>query len=361
MKNSSPLSNRRLNIAFIGSAGVPNRYGGFESFLEHCAPELVREGHTVLVTCDAKMYQDQTPYFKGVLRKFIPIPANGGYSIVHDLVAFINVFSASSHIIVLGVSGGIWFPVFRAACAITGRKLFVNIDGVEWRRTKFGVGKRALLRAFDYLAQKFSHHIIYDNEALFDFLVPNAKLKASCIAYPGDHVERLPTIPNDAGTALTICRIEPENNLEVLIEGFLDSKLSKYTIVGNWDHSEYSRNLRRRYTNEKRLLLVDPVYDSRILAQLRESCQFYLHGHSVGGTNPSLVEMLFYDCAILCYDVKFNRNTAKDCAKYFRTPQSLSELLNGEISVDLQKRSLIRELYTAKLISYRYLAIAQNF
>jgi glycosyltransferase involved in cell wall biosynthesis len=250
--------------------------------------------------------------------------------------------------------------VFRVACAITGRKLFVNIDGVEWRRKKFGIGKRALLWVFDYLAQKFSHHIIYDNEALFDFLVPSAKLKASCIAYPGDHVERLPGIPKDSGAALTICRIEPENNLEVLIEGFLDSKLSKYTIVGNWDYSEYSRNLRRRYINEKRLLLVDPVYDSRILAQLRESCQFYLHGHSVGGTNPSLVEMIFYDCAIFCYDVNFNRNTAKDCANYFRDPHSLSELLNGGISVDSSKRLLMRELYNAKLISSQYLAIAQK-
>lgn len=89
-----------MTVAFIGSAGIPNRYGGFESFLEHCAPSIVERGVPVVVTCDARLYSDRTPDFKGVHREFINIPANGAFSVLHDLLAFLRVFSRSQGIVV---------------------------------------------------------------------------------------------------------------------------------------------------------------------------------------------------------------------------------------------------------------------
>jgi hypothetical protein len=106
------------------------------------------------------------------------------------------------------------------------------------------------------------------------------------------------------------------------------------------------------------LNLLDPIYDPHKLALLRESCNFYIHGHSVGGTNPSLVEMLFYDCSLLCFDVPFNHKTAGDCASYFKTPESLAAALNTPSHVDIGVRSDFRERYTAKLISARYIDAA---
>lgn len=346
-----------INISFIGTTGIPNRYGGFESFLEHCAPVIAQKGITTTVTCDANLYTEyQDKNFRGVRREFIKMPANGGASIIHDLIAFFRVLSRSTHIVVLGVSGGPWFPLFRLICSLTGKKLVVNIDGVEWRRTKFSIYKRGVLRVFDWLAQRFSHHVIYDNKALYEFLIPSSIKKSTCIAYPGDHVKRLGSLSQSKEKALTICRIEPENNIDLLISGFLQSSLGEYQIIGNWNHSKFARDMRLKYENQPRLKLLDPIYDAEKLAQIREDCTHYLHGHSVGGTNPSLVEMLFYDCNILCFDVSFNRHTADNFANYFSTTTQLAELLDTiETPIDLSLRKKFRERYSANKIAQSYI------
>ena len=352
---STPPSAQPLHIRFIGSAGIPNRYGGFESFLENCAPVMAALGHHIQVTCDAHLYENKEVDYRGVERVFISTPANGGWSMLHDLLAFSKTFPSASHIVVLGVSGGFWFPLFRLLCDLTGKRLLVNVDGVEWRRTKFGRGKRLLLKALDVLAQKFAHTIIYDNLGLRPYLLDSVQKKAICIAYSGDHVLHLEDVSASPDTALTICRIEPENNLEILIEGALLSRLQKYTIVGNWNHSPYARQLRQRYADESRLALMDPIYDTDRLARLRTTCGVYIHGHSVGGTNPSLVEMLFYDCHILCFDVEFNRHTAAETARYFRDPLALKSLIDETLECAAPLRQAVRKRFTATAIAHQYL------
>jgi hypothetical protein len=312
------------------------------------------------VSCDARLYEDRTPDYQGVERIFLAVPANGGWSLIHDLLAFLKTYRKASHIVVLGVSGGFWFPIFRLVCNLTGKRLLVNVDGVEWRRTKFGMGKRWLLKLLDFLAQKFAHTVIYDNPGLHTYLIDSAKSKAICIAYSGDHVLRLKGVAAVPGTALTICRIEPENNLEMLIEGALLSSISNYTIVGNWSHSLYGRKLRKRYANEKRLALLDPIYNADGLATLRETCCIYIHGHSVGGTNPSLVEMLFYDSIILCFDVIFNRRTAEDSVNYFDDSDSLAILIDANLDICEISRIDTRNQFTANIISKIYISVMQN-
>lgn len=352
------MTKNAFSIAFIGTAGVPNRYGGFEAFLEFSGPAIARQAVNVMVTCDASLYSDQQPVFSGMQRIFLLVRANGAMSVLHDLLAFFAVFRAATHIVVLGVSGGPWFPIFRLMCALGGKRLLVNVDGVEWRRTKFSFTKRFILRGFDFLAQRFAHVVIYDNAGLRDYLWKFALPKSVEIAYSGDHVLRLPeaTRKREAGTALTICRIEPENNVNLLIKGALSSSLRKYTIVGNWSHSEFGRDLKARYSDDARLLLLDPIYDARQLAELRESCDTYLHGHSVGGTNPSLVEMLFYDCKIFCVDVPFHRETAGSCAHYFKDEGELALLLDIASDSDRVARMARRDFYSAEKIAAQYIA-----
>jgi glycosyltransferase involved in cell wall biosynthesis len=348
-----------MHFAFIGSAGIPNRYGGFESFLEHCTPALVNSLQSVVVTCDGSLYKnDCDGNYLGVRRVFIKVKANGVASVLHDLIAFMRVYPTSSHIMVLGVSGGPWFPLFKLMCKLGGKRLGVNIDGVEWRRSKFSRNKQRVLRVFDYLAQRFADVVVYDNAGLEPFVHSFAKARAVEIGYSGDHVLRLShrSVP---ATALTICRVEPENNLEILLEGMLQSKLSCYTIVGNWDSSEYGRSLRERYSSQPRLQLLSPIYDAQKLAELREECAIYLHGHSVGGTNPSLVEMIFYDCALCCFDVVYNRVTAGACASYFTDRSDLAAIINaiiqGEVTFNSDERKVLRARYTSAVIAEAYI------
>lgn len=358
MKNTAPQKSVSYCIAFIGTAGVPNCYGGFESFLEFCGPVIARQVKSVTVTCDASLYTDQQPQFQGMHRIFLPVRANGAMSVLHDLLAFFAVFRRSTHIIVLGVSGGAWFPVFRLLCDLFGKRLLVNVDGVEWRRTKFSPTKRLLLRCFDAMAQLCAHVVIYDNAALRDYLWRFALPKAVQIGYSGDHAKRLPELEGnrEPGTALTICRIEPENNVDLMIEGVLRSKLLKYTIVGNWSHSSYGCGLKDRYANNERLELLDPIYDLQRLTELREKCDSYLHGHSVGGTNPSLIEMLFYDCKIFCFDVPFHHETAGSSAQYFRDADDLAVLLDTAPVADPVERQVRRSAYSSQQIAAQYIS-----
>lgn len=352
------MNKPKVKVAFIGTAGVPNCYGGFEAFLEFCGPVIARHVRNATVTCDASLYVDQANEFGGMHRIFLRVRANGAMSVLHDLLAFFTVFGGATHIVVLGVSGGPWFPLFRLMCAISGKRLLVNVDGVEWRRTKFSPAKRFILRSFDWLAQRFAHVVIYDNVGLRDYLCRFALPKAVQIAYSGDHVLRLPAAQRNriVGSALTICRIEPENNIEMLIMGALRSSLLRYTVVGNWQNSDYGRELKARYSNEARLVLLDPIYEPVKLAKLREACDFYLHGHSVGGTNPSLVEMLFYDCKIICFDVPFHHATAGDCARYFQDSGELALLLDTPTDIDDAIRATYRTSYSAEKIASKYIA-----
>ena len=275
-----------INVAFIGSVGVPNIYGGFEMFLDSCAPEMATRVNRVYVTCDGTKYKNHDQLWNNVHRVFIDMNANGIGSVWHDCLAFKKIYSKADVIVVLGVSAGIFFPIFRLLCALGRKKLIVNVDGVEWRRDKFSTAKKIFLLISDRLAQLFAHRVIVDSEALRPYLMAHIRNSAVYIPYPGDHVERLPDIKNNLGepNCLTICRIEPENNCHILIEAFSKLNFGHYTFIGNWNSSDYGRRLREKYAYVKNLEMCDPIYDKLKLAELREQCTCYLHGHSVGGT-----------------------------------------------------------------------------
>lgn len=348
------------NLAFIGAVGVPNNYGGFEMFLESCAPQIALSLNQVYITCDKTKYVDKSSDWKNIKRIFLPIKANGASSVLHDLVAFLRVFLKVDVIIVLGVSGGIFFPLFRLLCSLFGKTLIVNVDGVEWRRDKFSKGKKLFLFVSDRLAQLFSHHVVVDNEALRPFLIKYVRNTAHYIPYPGDHVERLPSaVANklDELNCLTICRIEPENNCHILLEAFASVGKGSYIFVGNWDASEYGRQLREKYSHVKGLEMRDPVYEKSALVFLRDNCTLYLHGHNVGGTNPSLVEMLFYDSTIIAYDCTFNRCTADTAIGYFKDLNDLVCLIQKTKRNTITDRSEVRSRYTREHVAQAYIAL----
>ena len=360
---------RQKAVAFIGAVGVPNIYGGFEMFLDSTAPLVARHFDQVLITCDRGRYSDREQMWRGVQRVFVPLPANGGWSVFHDLIAFFIVFWRVDVVVVLGVSGGIFFPLFRVLCAIRGVRLIVNVDGLEWRRNKFSCGKRGFLYLSDRLAQFFAHCVIVDNEALRPYLILAVRKSAVFIPYPGDHarLHNVPSTDHENPYCLTICRIEPENNCHVLLAAFAAAGTGRYIFVGNWDDSEYARQLRFRFGSHPRIDLRWPTYDQENLARLRGGCGLYLHGHSVGGTNPSLVEMLFYDCPILAFDCAFNRATAEDAIEYFANQTQLevaiSSLVKGESGATawVQKRDILRRTkYMREIICSAYVAVIRQ-
>jgi glycosyltransferase involved in cell wall biosynthesis len=211
--------------------------------------------------------------------------------------------------------------------------------------------------------------VIVDNEALRPYLIPSVQRSAILIPYPGDHAELtgLPATDTDNPYCLTICRIEPENNCHMLLAAFAEVGSGSYIFVGNWDDSEYGRQLRLQFGSRPGMDLREPTYDQENLTRLRGGCNLYLHGHSVGGTNPSLVEMLFFDCPILAFDCAFNRTTAEDGVDYFADQPQLKVALEslvkdrGRATGRVQKRERIRrEKYTRDVICSAYVALIRS-
>lgn len=349
------------SVAFIGSVGIPNNYGGFESFLESITPTLTKEIDTVTVTCDSRRYEDHSTIWNNVNRIFIPISANGIQSILHDFIAFLLVFKRHKHIIFLGVSAGIFFPLIKLFSLISRSKIYVNIDGVEWRRQKFSGFTRLFLKLSDLSAQFFSDVVIIDNEGLSDYIIKQKKATSACIGYSGDHVHSSPKLYIYPPFALTICRIEPENNCELLLDAYSNLNIGRYFFIGNWNSSNYGRKLKEQFSSKSGILCIDPIYNPRILSSLRANCQCYLHGHSVGGTNPSLVEMLFYDAPIIAFDCIFNRYTAGDEISYFSSKETLIEKLYFYFNSNIVTlKSMAKYKYTKEEICNSYIKLFKS-
>ena len=162
--------------------------------------------------------------------------------------------------------------------------------------------------------------------------------------------------------ALTVCRIEPENNIHVILEAFSRDAAFPVAMIGNWDNSDYGKDLKSRYQANENIHLLAPFYELAELNAIRTGCFVYLHGHSCGGTNPSLVEAMYLGLPIIAFDVNFNRETTENKALYFQNADHLRSLVN-DIDEKLLKQNgeAMREIalrrYTWKRISELYAAL----
>jgi glycosyltransferase involved in cell wall biosynthesis len=242
-------------------------------------------------------------------------------------------------------------------------KIVTNVDGIEWKRDKWNGIAKAFLRFSEYVAVKFSHTIISDNQAIANHVQNSYQTFSEVIAYGGDHA----IAPSDVTIdhlklpkeyALSLCRIEPENNVEMILSAFAKEHDHNLVFVGNWDGSEYGRSLKARYAIHKNITIVDPIYDLGVLYQIRNNSSLYFHGHSAGGTNPSLVEMMHFKKPIFCFDCDFNRYSTDDRAMYFSNSDDIVKGLQNkadnlhEVAESMQR--LAHERYTWDIIGKRY-------
>lgn len=168
----------------------------------------------------------------------------------------------------------------------------------------------------------------------------------------------IPRLP-PKGYGFSVCRIEPENNIHVILEAFADFKLFPVIIAGNFQGSEYGQLLRSKYLDNPNIYTLDPIYDPDKLNLLRGNCKIYLHGHSCGGTNPSLVEAMYLQLPVIAFDVNFNRETTENQARYFNSALQLQELCSTLQSTELTEiaekmKSIADRRYNWQRISHLY-------
>ncbi|MCR4564930.1 MAG: DUF1972 domain-containing protein, partial [Bacteroidales bacterium] len=219
-------------------------------------------------------------------------------------------------------------------------KLVINIDGLEHKRDKWNKLARWILLTSEKMAVRYADTVISDNQAITDYVVstygPRSEEALVTIAYGGDHVAREVSEERQreilasyglqaGGYAFSVCRIEPENNCHITLEAFAGASpaVLPLLLIGNWTHSDWARQLRSRFQGQKGVIPADAVYDLDVLYTLRSNAALYVHGHSAGGTNPSLVEAMFFGRPIFAFDVPYNRETTFGQAFYFHDAESL--------------------------------------
>lgn len=351
-------------VAVIGTQGVPAHYGGFESLVENLIGENCSENVEYTVFCSRKDFQKHPKVYKNAKLRYCTFHANGKESVPYDILSMLkSIWHGYDVALILGTSGCLFIPIFKL---FFRGKIIVNIDGMEHRRAKWsGFAKRFLLVS-EAMAFRFATTIIADNKAIADYAVKTYGKTPVVIAYGGDHVFR--NLSEDAqkailskygvepdGYAMSVCRIVPENNCHKILEAYA-AEGQPLIFVGNWKSCNYAINLRQEYENYPNIIFINSEYDLDILYTLRKNAKVYVHGHSAGGTNPSLVEAMHFGKPICAYDVVFNRETTKNAAQFFKTINDLRSIIrqgiNPQIGTNLKE--IATKEYTWKKIASMY-------
>jgi glycosyltransferase involved in cell wall biosynthesis len=354
----------KKSLYIVGTNGLPVRYGGWDKLLDNLTLSLSPDYKIVVYTSSYEALPNLTEY-NGAQIKLIPLQANGLQSIFYDFISMLHaVFCKADYILVLGISGGIFFPFFK----MFKSKVILNPDGAEWKRTKFGKLAKKFLHLSEMVSVKYADKIISDNKNIAKDLLAQYGVKSHVIEYGADHVLASP-LKLDTKTvygitqgnyAIKVCRIVPENNIEMILKVFAENEY-KLLLIGNWNNSQFGVKTREKFTKYKHLSLLDPIYDQEKIDELRSNCRLYVHGHSVGGTNPSLVEAMYLGLPSLVFDVNYNRETTNDCAQYFSTENELCGALAKIWTDDTLLAFCGKRLKVVAEERYRWSAIVEKY
>jgi len=257
----------------------------------------------------------------------------------------------------LGVGAGFaaWIP------RLSGTVVWINSDGIEWKRSKWGLSQRTYLAVAEGLSVLFASRIVADAEAIANYLRARYRglRRMSTVAYGADLpverpnqalIEEWGLQPNDY--YLIVCRLEPENHVLEIIEGYIRSKPSlPIVILGNITNP--NNHVRKLLTyRSDHVRFVGTVYEQEKLAALRLYARAYMHGHSVGGTNPSLLEAMACSNLVIAHDNPFNREVLGESGLYFATSGELASVVEAvnENRVDV----VTRKRRARDIISSRY-------
>ncbi len=372
-KPNAPTNDPRLRIAMIGTRGVPAAYGGFETAVEEIGRRLVQRGHDVTVYCR----RTTAPVPKEYLgMKLVTLPAlrhkifetlshtalSVGHAVTHRKADVAFVFNAANAPFV---------PVLRL------RKIpsVVHVDGLEWKRDKWGGAGRRYYRFAEEVSVREADALIADAQGIVDyyreeFSIPTERISYGTRVLKGTPSDRLSELGLRAGGYhLVVARFEPENHVDVIVEGYRNSGAQlPLVVVGSAPYAaEYTNRINDLAAADSRIRMLGSVWDQDQLDQLYTHAATYLHGHSVGGTNPSLLRAMGAGTRVIAWDVVFNREVLGADGAYFSRSTDLSTLLDdaeahpdrvASIAAALQLRAA--ELYNWDSVTASYEALAQR-
>lgn len=327
------MSERKV-LRILGTRGVPAAHGGFETFAEYLARYLVDRGWRIIVYCqddgEGPTFED---IWEGVERIHINVSSAGPKgTIVFDWKATRHASIHNDLCLTLGYNTAVFCILLR----LRGIRNVINMDGIEWRRQKWGVLERIWFWANDWAGCWLGNHLVADNPGIRAHLLSRVSdAKITTIPYGADRLSEFPDTPIRAlglvpGQYWTlIARPEPENSILEIVSAFARKRRGvKLAILGRYDiaRNDYHQKVQAAASDE--IVFLGAIYDSAVVKALRFHSIGYLHGHQVGGTNPSLVEAMGAGNAVIAHNNQFNRWVAGESARYFDGADSCAAVLD---------------------------------
>ncbi len=324
----------------LGIRGIPARHGGFETFAEKLSLYLVKQGWQVTVYCQEEGSGDiSKSEWNGVQRIHIPI-ANRGVAgtMFFDWKATAHALDQKGLFLTLGYNTA----AFNILQRIKGQTNVINMDGIEWKREKWGLVAKIWFWLNERAGCWFGNHLVADHPMIKEHLATRvSKSKITMIPYGGDRVTgadptalvRYNLEPH--GFSVIISRPEPENSFLQIVKAFSSKPRNhKLVVLGNFtpDTNEYHKRVMDAAGQE--VIFPGAIYEAEVVQALRYFSRFYIHGHRVGGTNPSLVEAMGAGCAVIAHDNQFNRWVAGNAAVYFNDENDCAELFEKYLRDD---------------------------
>ncbi|HEY8968338.1 MAG TPA: DUF1972 domain-containing protein, partial [Puia sp.] len=323
-----------FRIAIMGTRGIPNHYGGFEQLAEYLAPGLVEAGYEVTVY-NSHNHPFREKEWKGVKIRHCYDPEyllGSAGQFIYDLNCLIDARRRHYDVILqLGyTSSTIWGPLFPS-----GSTIIYNLDGLEWQRTKYSPRIRKFLLYAEKLAVKYSHFFIADHPVIQTYFREKYGIQPEYIAYGAELFGTAdPDVLRSYGVRagnylLLMARMEPENNIETILDGYAKSRTAMPMLVVGDTLNKFGKYLRDKFSEEGRIIFTEGIYDNWKTHCLKSFCHLYFHGHSSGGTNPSLLEAMASEALIVAHDNPFNRQVLGGNALYFTDADDIARLSDG--------------------------------
>lgn len=360
-----------MKIAIIGTRGIPNYHGGFEQFAEHFSIYLYQNNHEVTVY-NSSNHPYQEKNYKGVNIKHCKDPENkiGTFGqFIYDFNCIINTRKQNFDVILqLGyTSNSIWHKFLpKKAIIIT------NMDGLEWKRSKYSKITKYFLKVAEKWAVKSSHYLISDSKGIQKYLNNTYQKSSTLIAYGAN----LFTNPDDRillnygvkphSYNMLIARIEPENNIETILDGVvLSNKKQPFLVIGKNQENKFGKRLTKKYKNINNIIFLGGIYNQNHLNNLRYFSNLYFHGHSVGGTNPSLIEAMSSKALIIAHDNMFNKDILKKSGYYFTSSKDVKQILENKNKKNESTKinnnlEIINKSFRFDIINQKYLTLIED-
>jgi glycosyltransferase involved in cell wall biosynthesis len=321
-----------IKLAIVGTRGIPNYYGGFEQCAEYLALGLVKRGFEVIVyNSHNHPYQDKEWNGVQIVHCYDPEEKLGtAGQFIYDLNCILDVRKRNCDVILqLGyTSSSVWGWLLSKKTVVT-----TNMDGLEWKRTKYSEKVKKFLRFAESLGVKYSDHLISDSIGIQDYLKEKYDATSTYIAYGATLFETpdlsllkdYDLIPHQYD--MLIARLEPENSIEIILDGVVQADLLRpFLVVGNHE-TTFGNYLKNKFSTHSQIQFVGGIYNMEVLNNLRYYSNIYFHGHTVGGTNPSLLEAMSSNSLICANDNTFNKYILGKDAIYFQDSNDVSNQL----------------------------------